>query len=158
MSLGSKAGLKLHGTAADTLEAKGGSIVHAIGPRETVYDAVAKMSNCRVGALLVMEGVALIGIVSERDYTRKITLLGRSSKETLVQEIMTSPVLFIAPSTTLGECMEIVTDHRIRHLPVVDNGRVVGVLSIGDLVRTVVAQQAETIEQLSSFIGGDYPV
>lgn len=157
MSLGPNVVVELHGTAADTLASKGASIVHAVGPRETVYDAVAKMNDCRVGALLVMDGTALVGIVSERDYTRKIILLGRSSKDTLVREIMTSPVVFVSPSTSLGECMQVVTQHRIRHLPVLDQGRVLGVLSIGDLVRTVVAQQAETIEQLNSFIGGRYP-
>jgi CBS domain-containing protein len=155
--LGSKVAVTPQGTAADILDGKGGSVVHAVGPRETVYEAVAKMNDRRVGALLVMEGGGLVGIISERDYTRKIILLGRSSKDTLVDEIMTSPVIFVEPSTTLGECLQVVTHRRIRHLPVIDNGRVVGVLSIGDLVRAVLAQQAETIEQLSSYIGGAYP-
>jgi CBS domain-containing protein len=155
MFLGSKAPVTLKGTAADMLEAKG-TLVHAIAAQETVYDAIFKMNECRVGALLVMKGQALVGIVSERDYTRKVILLGRASKDTRVEEIMSAPVITVTPQASLSECMHVMTQHAIRHLPVVDD-RVVGVLSIGDLVRSVVAQQAETIVSLSSFIGGDYP-
>jgi len=144
------------GTAADILAAKG-SAAHAIGPKDSVYDAVAKMCEMRVGALLVTEGDSLRGIISERDYARKVILQGRASKETRVEEIMTSQVVCVDPQASLAECMQVVTRHSIRHLPVVDQGRVAGVLSTGDLVRVLLEQQAETIQSLHSFIGSDYP-
>ncbi len=144
------------GTVADILEVKG-TAVYAVGPRETVYDAIVKMTEHRVGALLVMEGPELVGVVSERDYTRRVILLGRASKDTPVADIMTADVITVAPETSLGECLHIVTRHNIRHLPVVDAGQVIGVVSIGDLVSAVVAQQVETIASLKSFIGSDYP-
>lgn len=144
------------GCVADMLEAKG-SLVYSIGPREMVFEAVVKMNEHQVGALLVMEGPSLLGILSERDYTRKITLLGRSSKETRVEEIMSPDLVTVDPATGLGECLHTVTRRRIRHLPVLKDGQVVGVVSIGDLVLAVVAQQAETIETLQSIIGSDYP-
>lgn len=147
---------KPRGSVADMLEAKG-TTVHAIGPRDTVYDAIARMNEHRVGALVVMDGEHLVGIVSERDYTRKIALLGRASKETKVDEIMTTDVITVTPRTSLAECLHIVTRHSIRHLPVLEGARVAGLISIGDLVRAVLVQQAETIESLNSFIGSDYP-
>jgi CBS domain-containing protein len=107
--------------------------------------------------LLVIDGDELVGIVSERDYTRKVMLQGRASNETAVHEIMTSHLYTVTPATSLGESLHIVTRHNIRHLPVLEGGRVVGVLSIGDLVRAVLAEQAETIHNLNSFIGSDYP-
>lgn len=146
----------LRGTVADMLEAKG-AIVHAVAPGATVYEAVAMMDDREVGALLVMDAGKLVGIVSERDYTRKVILLGRASRETSVAEIMTAPVITVAPPTTLRDCLHVVNRHGIRHLPIVDDGRVVGMLSIGDLVRAVLSQQAETIQNLNSFIGSDYP-
>ncbi len=144
------------GTAADILESKG-SVVHAIGPRDSVYDAIARMCDTRVGALLVMEGDSLLGIVSERDYARKVILQGRVSKETRVEEIMTSQVISVDTQASLAECMQVVTRHSIRHLPVLRDGRVAGVLSTGDLVRELLDQQAQTIHSLNSFIGSDYP-
>ncbi len=144
------------GTASDILGSKG-HVVHAIGPRDTVYDAIARMCDTRVGALLVMEGDNLLGIVSERDYARKVILQGHASKDTLVEEIMTREVVTVEPEASLAECMQVVTRHSIRHLPVVGNGRVAGVLTTGDLVRELVDQQAETIQSLNSFIGSDYP-
>lgn len=147
---------KPRGTVANMLEAKGNA-VHGIGPRDSVLDAVQKMSDCKVGALVVMEGEALVGIISERDYTRKVILLGRASKDTPVQDIMTADVVTVNPRTTLAECLHVVTHRGIRHLPVVEGARVVGVISITDLVRAVLVQQAETIENLNSFIGSDYP-
>jgi signal-transduction protein with cAMP-binding, CBS, and nucleotidyltransferase domain len=144
------------GSASDILESKGRAI-HAIGPKDTVYDAIARMCDMRVGALLVMEGDTLLGIVSERDYARKVILQGRASKETPVEEIMTSQVISVDPQASLAECMQIVTRHSIRHLPVVGDGRVAGVLSTGDLVRELLDQQAQTIHSLNSFIGSDYP-
>ena len=146
----------LRGTVADLLEIKG-TLVHAIEPQATVYEAVARMDERRVGALLVMEGDRLVGILSERDYTRNVILLGRASKDTPVSEIMTSQVIVVHPKMGLTECLSVVTNHGIRHLPVIEGEKVIGVLSIGDLVRAVVAQQAETITSLKSFIGSDYP-
>ena len=156
MTLGKVEMPPLQGTVADMLAFKG-TTIHAIAPDATVYDAIAKMDERRVGALLVMRGDRLVGVISERDYTRKVILLGRASKETLVEEIMSSNVISVRPGMSLGECLKLVTDRGIRHLPVVKNDKVVGLLSIGDLVRAVVAQQAETISSLKSFIGSDYP-
>jgi CBS domain-containing protein len=156
MALGQVEIPPLRGNVADMLAYKS-SVVHAVAPETTVLDAIAQMDSKRVGALLVMQGEKLVGILSERDYTRKVILLGRASKDTPVSDIMTANVIVVHPEMGLGECLRIVTDHGIRHLPVVENDKVVGVLSIGDLVRAVVAQQAETITSLKSFIGGDYP-
>jgi CBS domain-containing protein len=156
MALGQVEIPPLRGNVADMLAYKS-SVVHAVTPETTVLDAIAQMDSKRVGALLVMQGEKLVGILSERDYTRKVILLGRASKDTPVSDIMTANVIVVHPEMGLGECLRIVTDHGIRHLPVVENDKVVGVLSIGDLVRAVVAQQAETITSLKSFIGGDYP-
>jgi CBS domain-containing protein len=146
----------LRGTVKDMLERKG-LIIHAVSPSATVYDAIEKMDGSRVGALLVMEGERLVGIVSERDYTRRVILRGRASRETRVDEIMTREVITVQRSTSLGDCLRVVLDHSIRHLPVVERGVVIGVISIGDLVRAVLAQQAETISSLKSFIASDYP-
>jgi signal-transduction protein with cAMP-binding, CBS, and nucleotidyltransferase domain len=147
---------KLSGTARPILDAKG-STVYTINASASVYEAVAKMDECHVGALFVVEDGAPLGVISERDYTRKIILHGRSSKDTPVAEIMTSPVISVEPSTPLGECMQIVTERRVRHLAVVESARIVGVVSIGDLVRAIIAQQAETIDHLSTIISGPYP-
>ena len=156
MTLGRSTIPPLHGTVADMLAHKS-SVVHAVPPDTTVLEAIAQMDSKRVGALLVMQGDKLVGILSERDYTRKVILLGRASRDTRVSEIMTAQVIVVRPQMGLGECLQLVTNHGIRHLPVVDGDRVIGVLSIGDLVRAVVAQQAETITSLKSFIGSDYP-
>jgi CBS domain-containing protein len=150
------AGGKLTGTAGSVLARKG-QVIHSIGPGESVYAAVVKLNEARVGALLVMEGSQLVGVISERDYTREVVLHGRSSKDTRVDEIMSAPVISVEPSTPLAECMRLVTEHRVRHLPVIEAGRVVGVISIGDLVRSIVVQQGETIEQLSTLITDRYP-
>ena len=148
MKLGTNISTNLRGNVADMLEIKGTS-VYSVSPRATVYDAIARMTDCSVGAL--------VGIVSERDYTRKVILLGRASKETRVEEIMTPDVITVSPDTTLRTCLSIVGQRGIRHLPVVQDGRVVGVLGVGDLVNAVLDQQAEQIQSLSSFIGSDYP-
>ncbi|HEX7815128.1 CBS domain-containing protein [Dyella sp.] len=133
------------------LESKG-SQCHAIAPEAPVLEAIKHMAEHRVGALLVMRGDVLVGIVSERDYARKVILQGRSSAQTAVSEIMSSPVLTVAPDTDVFDCMRLCTDSRIRHLPVVDEETVVGVISIGDLVKEVIGEQAEQIEQLQRYI------
>jgi CBS domain-containing protein len=131
-----------------------GAEVWSLSPSSTVYDAVAMMADKRVGALLVMEGSQIMGIVSERDYARKVILRGRSSHDTPVTEIMSSPVVTVTPDATVAECMHIVTEHRFRHLPVVENGKVAGMVSIGDLVNWVISEQQETIRHLEAWIAG----
>jgi CBS domain-containing protein len=131
-----------------------GDAIFAIAPNSPVLDAIRLMAEKSVGALLVMDEQKLAGIVSERDYARKVILKGRSSKDTPVSEIMSSPVLTVAPNDTINHCMKQVTEHRIRHLPVVENQRVVGMLSIGDLVKAVIDDQAEQLEHLQKYIAG----
>jgi CBS domain-containing protein len=126
--------------------------IYSIDPEATVLDALRLMEQKNIGALLVMRGGSLAGIFSERDYARRMILHGRSSKETLVREVMTSDVFVISPDTTSGECMVHMTDRHIRHLPVVEGGRVVGVISIGDVVRTVIEDLRFTVRQLESYI------
>ena len=138
-------------TVRQLLEAKSAEIV-SIGPGEPVIDAIRSMAEHRIGALLVMEGPRLAGILSERDYARKVVLQGRSSKDTPVRDIMTAEVVTVAPGDSIDHCMQLVTDRRIRHLPVLDAGTVVGVLSIGDLVKTVIELQQQDIDQLQRYI------
>jgi len=133
------------------LERKG-SDIFAIAPEAPVLEAIRHMAEQRVGALLVMRGERLLGIVSERDYARKVILQGHSSAHTAVSEIMSSPPLTVDPATDVFDCMRLCTDRRIRHLPVVEGERVVGVISIGDLVKEVIEAQAEQIEQLQRYI------
>lgn len=143
-------------TVQSILEQKGFEVA-SIAPTATVYDAIAEMARREVGALVVLSGRELVGIISERDYARKVILEGKSSKETLVHEIMTLSPITVDLSLTVDECMRIVTDKRIRHLPVVDGGELKGILSIGDLVKTVISAQAYTIDQLHTYIGKGYP-
>jgi CBS domain-containing protein len=138
---------------AELLKRKGYTI-HSIEPDQPVLEAIRRMAECEVGALLVMRGEKLFGVVSERDYARKIILKGRSSSDTPVQQIMSSPVITVRPEQSVAECMQLMTNRRVRHLPVVERERVVGVLSIGDLVRSVVEEQQQTIEQLEQYIHG----
>ena len=133
------------------LDHKGWAVV-SIGPEQPVFDAIQKLAAHGVGALVVLEGETLAGIFSERDYARKVILKGRSSSETSVRQIMSSPVLTVRPDQSVRECMQIVNDKRVRHLPVVEGERVVGVLSIGDLVRSVLEEQQNTIEELEQYI------
>jgi len=135
------------------LEGKG-SAIYAIEPHKPVLEAIRMMADKTVGALLVMEGAQLLGIVSERDYARKVILKGRSSADTPVREIMNAPVVTVAPGDSVNHCMKVMTEKRFRHLPVADNGKVVGVLSIGDLVKAVIDDQAEQLEQLQRYIAG----
>ena len=138
------------------LESKAGNI-WAVDPETTVYDAIAMMAEKSIGALLIISGGKLVGIVSERDYARKIILQGRSSRNTRVREIMTGSPVTVTPGHTVDECMRIITHHRIRHLPVMEGDRLVGVISIGDLVNAIIAAQAHTIDQLHTYITGRYP-
>ncbi len=138
-------------TVQELLSRKAGTI-HSVKPQEAVLTAIQMMATHSIGAVLVMTAGKLEGIVSERDYARKIVLLGRSSNDTAVHEIMSAPVLTVAPNDTLDACMRIMTERRIRHLPVVERGQVVGVLSIGDLVKAVIDEQQRTIEQLETYI------
>ncbi|KRE99961.1 histidine kinase [Frateuria sp. Soil773] len=133
------------------LESKG-SEIYAIAPEAPVLEAIKHMAERRVGALLVMRGERLVGIVSERDYARKVILQGRASAQTAVAEIMSSPALTVSADTDVFDCMRLCTDSRVRHLPVVDGESVIGVISIGDLVKAVIDSQAEQIEQLQRYI------
>jgi CBS domain-containing protein len=128
--------------------------VYSMAPSDSVYDAVVVMAEKGVGALLVMEDGKVIGILSERDYARKVVILGRNSKDTEIREIMSHPVIFVTPRHTVGDCMRIITENRIRHLPVLEGERVVGVISIGDLVNWMMQAQRETIRHLEAYITG----
>ena len=138
-------------TVRTLLERKGRAIF-SVEPQASVLDAIRLMAEHHVGALLVMRGAALEGIVSERDYALKVILRGRSATDTAVRDIMSSPVLTVTLDTSVPQCMQLVTDRRVRHLPVVESSRVVGMVSIGDLVKAVIAEQQQQIEQLESYI------
>lgn len=140
-------------TVQQMVQNKGGAIF-SISPEAPVLDAVRMMAEREVGALLVMQGEQLAGIISERDYARKVILKGRSSSETRVSEVMTRELHTVAPDRTVHGCMKLMTDQRIRHLPVLDGGKVVGMLSIGDLVKAVIEDQQAEIAQLQAYIAG----
>lgn len=134
-----------------------GRRVFSIHPDASVYSAIEQMAERGVGALVVLDGARLAGILSERDYTRKVILAGRSSRETQVGEIMSTEVVTVDLGTNVGHCLRIMSENRVRHLPVLMDGAVVGVLSIGDLVKQVIAEQESTIDHLQSYIAGAYP-
>jgi len=134
-----------------------GNEVYAISPDKTVFEAIKKMSDKNIGALLVMEDDELHGIISERDYRDKVILKGRTSKTTKVKEIMTSDVYCVSQNETLEECMALMTDKKFRHLPIMEDERVIGVISVGDLIKQIISKQKVEIDHLKSYIGGSYP-
>ncbi len=148
--------MNLIDTIGVLLKQKGQYVWH-ISPEACVYDAIEMMAEKHVGALLVVSEEKLVGVVSERDYARKVILQGKSSKETKVMEIMTSPAVFVTPEQTVEDAMRIMTQEHIRHLPVVGNGVILGVVSIGDMVKWIISAHEHTISQLHSYISGTYP-
>jgi CBS domain-containing protein len=144
------------GTVQDILQRKG-STTWTIAPEATVYEAIQMMADKNVGALLVMANEQLMGVVSERDYTRKVALKGKASRETQVGEIVTHRPTTVSPTQSVQECLELMTDKRVRHLPVLAEGKVVGIVSIGDLVSWIISAQRVQISQLESYIAGQYP-
>jgi CBS domain-containing protein len=140
-------------TVRQILELKGAGYL-SIAPEAPVFAALTLMAEKNVGALLVLEGERLVGILSERDYARKVVLLGKSSRNTSVREIMSTRVLYVRPEQTMDECMALMTDKRIRHLPVLEEGRVSGIVSMGDVVKAVIADQSFAIQQLEQYITG----
>ena len=131
-----------------------GSDIWSIGPQETVFRAIKDMAEKEIGALVVLDNGKLVGIISERDYARKVILKDKASHDTTVEEIMTSPVVCGHLDQTVDECMALITDKRVRHLPIIDQDRIIGVISIGDLVKSIIAEQQFVIEQLEHYISG----
>lgn len=140
--------------AADILQSKPNTTVHSVTPATSMFEAITLMAEKNIGALLVIEGETIRGIVSERDYARKIILAGRSSRETPVGDVMTAPVMYVGPTASTQECMALMTDRRLRHLPVMDGGKLLGLISIGDLVKDIISEQNFMIEQLQHYISG----
>lgn len=142
-------------TVAQILQGKQDRTIYSIAPAAMVLDAIKLMAEKGIGALLVMENRQIVGIVTERDYARKVILMGRSSHETPVREIMTSQVMYVRPDQTNVQCMALMTENRLRHLPVIDNGELIGLISIGDLVKDIISEQQFIIEQLEHYIRGE---
>jgi CBS domain-containing protein len=142
-------------TVAQILQTKESTTVFNIRPEAPVLDAIKTMAEQHIGALLVMEGERIIGIVTERDYARKVVLLGRSSRDTPVRDIMSAPVMYVGPENTNEQCMALMTENRLRHLPVIENDKLLGMLSIGDLVKNIISEQRFVIEQLEHYIRGE---
>ena len=134
-----------------------GAQVWSIPPEMMVFDAIQLMADKNVGALLVMSGDKLLGVISERDYTRKVALKGKSSKQTPVKEILSSSVITASPAHTIEDCMRLMTENRVRHLPILDSDKVAGIVSIGDLVNWIISAQSVAIDQLENYISGRYP-
>lgn len=149
--------MKITDTVAQVLKHKGFNKVLSIAPEQTVHEALSMMAEYDVGALMVMSGTKLVGILSERDYARKGILLGHHSKDTAVSEIMSSQVVTVTPRQTVDDCMNLMTEHHIRHLPVLDGERAIGVISIGDTVKWVISGQEHAIQALEGYITGVYP-
>ena len=141
-------------TAAQILKTKSDSTVYTMEPTATAHEAVRLMADKNIGALVVVEHGKVVGIVSERDYARKLVLMARSSRDTLLRDIMSSPVMYVHPEQTSDECMALMTENRLRHLPVMDGGQMIGLLSIGDLVKATISEQQFIIEQLEHYISG----
>ena len=141
---------------SDILKTKAERSVHTIGPAASVFEAMQLMAQKNIGALLVVEASQVVGIVTERDYARKVALLDRSSKSTPVCDIMSSPVMYVEPKRTREECMALMTENRLRHLPVLDHGELIGLVSIGDLVKGLISEQRFIIEQLEHYITGHH--
>jgi CBS domain-containing protein len=140
------------------LNVKANQAIYTVEPDATVFDSLKVMAEKNIGAVLVIEHGKLVGIVTERDYARKVVLSGRSSRDTAVREVMTSPVVVVGPNQTTEECMALMTEHRLRHLPVFDDGAMVGLISIGDLVAEIISEQKFVIEQLQLYIAGEPPI
>jgi CBS domain-containing protein len=134
-----------------------GAQVWSIPPDMMVFDAIQLMADKNVGALLVMSGDKLLGVISERDYTRKVALKGKSSRQTPVKEILSSSVITASPAHTIEDCMRLMTENRVRHLPILDSDKVAGIVSIGDLVNWIISAQSVAIDQLENYISGRYP-
>lgn len=148
--------MRLSDTVSSILRSKG-TQVWSISPEQSVFEAIEKMAEKQIGALAVVNDGCLAGIISERDYARKVILRGKSSRETKVSEIMTASVISVAPDQTVDDCMSLMAGHRIRHLPVLDANRLVGMISIGDLVKWIISGQEQAIQQLEHYIAGRYP-
>lgn len=149
--------MEIHGTVRDILQNKGGA-VHSTTPDATVYEAIGLMGEKNIGALIVVEDGAVLGVLSERDYSRKVVLQGRTSRDTRVGEILTRPAITVRRRDSIEKCMQLMTSHRIRHLPVVDEAnRPLGIVSMGDMVNWVMQSQRHTIQQLQGYISGEYP-
>jgi CBS domain-containing protein len=142
-------------TVAGVLRAKPVQTVYSIGPDASVLDAIRMMADKGIGAVLVMDGGRIVGIVTERDYARKIVLMARTSKDTPVRDVMTFPVMYVRPDQTTEECMALMTENRVRHLPVLDGESLLGLISIGDLVKDIISEQRFIIEQMQQYISGD---
>jgi CBS domain-containing protein len=142
-------------SVAHILKGKKEHAVHTIAPSATVFDAIKQLAERGIGALLVMDSEQVVGIVTERDYARKVELKGRSPKDTLVRDIMTSPVMYVRPDQTNEQCMALMTENRLRHLPVMENGKLIGLISIGDLVKDIISEQQFIIQQLEHYIRGE---
>jgi CBS domain-containing protein len=141
---------------AHILRAKADRTVHTIGPAAPTFDAIKLMAERNIGALLVMDGETIVGMVTERDYARKIILRGRSSRDTPVRDIMTSPVMYVGPEQGADDCMALMTENRLRHLPVLNDGKLIGLISIGDLVKDIISEQSFMIQQLERYITGEH--
>lgn len=148
--------MEIHGTVRDILQNKSGEL-WTTTPKNTVYEAIGLMGEKNIGAVIVVDDGEVVGVLSERDYSRKVVLQGRTSRDTLVGEILSRPLISVRRKDSIEKCMQLMTGNRIRHLPVVEDGKLLGLISIGDLVNWVMHSQRHTILQLQGYIAGDYP-